>query len=411
MGRAPGTRRQAAVSGWAVLLFGIVAAFPAQGGEGTESLRTRYPIVLSHHWSGSADRSFLGDEWDGRAFNAWGIVDVLRDHGAVVYLPDKVPFASHEDRGRLLYRRCEGDTLAEKLCMDDDAVTVDGVEWILMDYCSNPELRHPDYADFADCIERVQINIICHSQGCPDSRYMIAAVTNRLSGRPMHEHVASWSSLAGANKGTALADRLLAVKGERPPPGGREVPLLLRLLGYGSEGTLTPEVYDSVVALTRKYMTQTTDMDCNPRREDCPPSFNQLYPNHPDIYYQSFSGRIEWLHACYRSLLPLWAMLWAFEGPNDGHISVESQRFVTAGDSPDDPPTFVEDRGLVTGESDRWLVPHPGISHMGLSTSRVPGMGGAEAACTRSGRDAVVYRFSREQFFIDLVAELRDMGF
>jgi len=397
------------IIGLAVIL--AAALLPVARASADDSLRTRYPIVLSHHWSGSAETSFLGEEWDGGRFNTGGVQEDLRAHGAIVYLPDKVPFASHEDRGRLLYRRCAGDTLAEKLCEEGEGVTVDGVELILLDYCGDPAKRHPDYADFDDCIQRVKINIICHSQGCPDSRYMIAAVTNRLSGRPMHEHVASWTSMAGANKGTALADRLLAVMGERPPPGGGEVPRMLRWMGSSLDGVLTQEVYDSVVALTRKYMTQTTDMDCDPRRGECPPSFNQLYPNHPDIYYQSFSCKINWLHPCYSGLRMLWGLLWVLEGPNDSYISVDSQRFTTAGNSPDDPPTFVVDRGIVTGESDRWLVPHPGISHMGFSTSRVPGMGGPDAACTRSGGDADAYHFSRLQLYKDIVAELKDMGY
>ena len=367
----------------------------------SHDLRTRYPIVLSHHWSGTADTAFLGDEWDGESFNTGGVKEALEARGAVVYLPDKVPFASHEDRGRLLYRRCEGDTLPEKLCEGEDAVTVDGVEWILLDYCGDADKRHPEYADFGDCIERVKINIICHSQGCPDSRYMIAAVTNRLSGRSMHEHVASWTSMAGANKGTALADWLLSLLGDRPPEGGATTPRGAGLLGYELEDGLTREVYDSVVALTRKYMTRTTDMDCNPRWSDCPPSFNQLYPNHPDVYYQTYSARVRRLHASHAELGFLWAFLWVFEGPNDAYISLDSQRFTTAGPGRDQPPTFVVDRGVITGESTRWWASHPGIAHMGFSTSRVAGL----------GPDAEHYQYSRVGMYEEIVADLKAMGY
>src|SRR3546814_10805450 len=68
------------------------------------------------------------------------------------------------------------------------------------------EMRISDWSSDVCSSDLLQFNIICHSQGCPDSRYMLAAVRDEYTGEPMYRRVASWTSMAGANKGTARSE-------------------------------------------------------------------------------------------------------------------------------------------------------------------------------------------------------------
>ena len=398
---------------FAVSLGVVALASSSAGAEGGQGSATRYPIVLSHHWSGTAYAAFRGNQYtpnvpEGeRPFPAWGVKHALERDGAVVYQPDKLDFGSNENRGRLLYRKCAGATLSDKLCQGQNPQAVDGVELAMLDYCGDPAKHRGQYPSIAACLRDVKINVICHSQGCPDSRYMINAMTNRLSGRPMHEHVASWTSIAGANKGTAIADVALGcTDGQCGPDYVAALDYLCAGLGLCSSA---PGFHDSVVALSRKYMTQTMDMSCNPATSTCPPSFNRAYPNPPNVYWQSYSGYIRWAHSCYSDHQAGWLLVGAYEGLNDGYISLESQRFLTAGPSASDPPTRVHDRGIVTGTPRVFGLVHPGISHMGFSNNLVPGLPGVD--CPGVGNDEAGYAWDREAFYVNVARDLRAMGF
>src|SRR3546814_16101940 len=96
------------------------------------------------------------------------------------------------------------------------------------------EMRISDWSSDVCSSDLLQFNIICHSQGCPDSRYMLAAVRDEYTGEPMYRRVASWTSMAGANKGTAVAAFYLKLTGACLLPGCRS-PVLDALLGaYGA---------------------------------------------------------------------------------------------------------------------------------------------------------------------------------
>ncbi|MFM2415420.1 MAG: hypothetical protein RL385_143 [Pseudomonadota bacterium] len=401
--------------------------------QNSDASRTRYPIVLSHHWSGTASTSFRGDTWDGSDFNAYGIKTALEREGATVYQPDKIPFADHLVRGQLLYKRCAlskplpaKPTLAQQKTAMDDALClngtprVDGVEKAMADFCASPVTRGTAYASEADCIQNIKVNIICHSQGCPDSRYMVSALTNRLSGKPMADHVASWTSLAGANKGTALADTALSAVGCMGSCDNSLVASVLNQLGLdvvqnqGSSLFYAPYVLQSVRALTRKYMTQTMDTGCDPVWQKCAPSFNEKYPNSPKVFYQSYSFKIDRLDPCDKAYDLRWAALFLLEGSNDGLISVESQRFTTTGygaASGANKPTGVLDRGLTMGTS-TGSKSYPGMAHMAMSTHPAAGLPGpACAQATASNPDMGDYHFSREALYKQIVAGLKSRGF
>ncbi|MDY6921238.1 MAG: hypothetical protein SV765_13615 [Pseudomonadota bacterium] len=393
-----------------LLIMGLVATSVST--LAGDAAATRWPIVLSHHWSESAAKAFAGTEWGPDGYTPMGVKQALEAEGAVVYQPDKVPFGANEVRGRLLYKKCAGRTLTDMLCEGENPQVIDGVLPAMEGYCSDPNQGLAQFPSAAQCLREVKINIICHSQGCPDSRYMIAAIQNELSGKPMHQHVASWTSVAGINKGTPLADLWLGLvpRCSWPDckPGLLEASLAID--GFFETGYWLEGGHESVVALSRKYMTRTMDIWCNPRREECPPSFNQAYPNHPDIYYQSYSSYLSWIHSCYADKhLQGWFLVGLLEGRNDGWVSLDSQRFLTAGDQPDAPPTYVVDRGIVRGTSNWFWLPHPGISHMGFTNDKVPGLG--ERDCLGFAYDPDVFHWDREAFYLDVVKDLKAMGY
>lgn len=390
---------------------------PPPDGSG-KSLATRWPIVLSHPFSATAGTSFRGDALDASGnFDAYGVKRALEAGGAVVYQPDKLAYASHETRGQLLYKKCAGTTLDELLCKGANPVEVDGIHLATRQYCGDPALRaRSGFATEDDCRRGLQFNIICHSQGCPDSRYMLAAVRNEYSGELMYKHVASWTSMAGANKGTAEADWILELTASCVTPGCRSplIDLLLAADSLRQNGALVINGSESAVALSRKYMLETTDMDCTPSEDHrCPPSFNQRYPlpvdpAHP-VYYQTFSSRIEDIdHPCYQGKKMVWQVVEDREGPNDGNISVESQKFTTYGADGSGGTTPVIAR-WISGTSLDPAHPHPGLNHMAYSDSRVPGMNDGQLSC--NGEDNSMYRFSRVALYRDIVAELAGWGY
>ncbi len=383
---------------------------------GAPSLTTRWPIVLSHPWSNTASSSFLGEQQDALGeFDAYGVKAALEARGAVVYQPDKLAYASHETRGQLLYKKCAGATVSERLCQGSDPVVVDGIHLATLDYCSQPELRaRHGYSDEQSCQRGLQFNVICHSQGCPDSRYMLAAVRNDFSGELMYKHVASWTSLVGANKGTAQADWVQEMLVACLTPGCKSAVLdaAFAVDSFSKNETLVTDGGESVIALTRKYMLETTDMDCTPGRGvPCAPSFNQLYPlpddpQHP-VLYQTFSTQInDVTHPCFAENRLWWEVVQAREGANDGNISVDSQQFTTYGSGSTGGSTPVIARWIM-GTSDDPSRPHPGLNHMAFSSSKVPGMKGVSCA----GEDNSMFHFSRIAFFEQIVGELVQWGY
>lgn len=382
-----------------------------------QSVATRWPIVFSHPFSETAEQAFRGDSTNAAADgDAYGVKKMLEAGGAVVYQPDKLAFASNETRGQLLYRRCAGATLAEVLCTGNDPVEVDGIHLAIGQYCADPALRARNgYADEDQCHHQLQFNLICHSQGCPDSRYMLTAVRDEYTGEPVYRRIASWTSMAGANKGTAAADFYLKISGACLTPGCHSPVLdaLLGAIGAYQNQALLFNSSESVIALSRKYMLDTTDMDCDPASRDCPPSFNQRYPlpvdpQHP-VFYQTFSSQIDDIsHPCYRDSRMNWQIVIDGEGANDGYISVDSQKFTTYGRDGSGGATPVVAR-WVTGNSIDPAHPHPGLDHMAYGHSEVPGMDQGRMSC--AGEDNSRYRFSRVQLYRDIVAELVVRGY
>ena len=389
---------------------------PADGSD--KSLATRWPIVFSHAFSVTAEQSFQSDATEGGGGNeVFGVKKMLEAAGAVVYQPNKIAYGSSENRGKLLFRKCAGTLLDEMLCKGSNPVEIDGIHLEIQQYCADPALRGRNgFSSENECRQKLQFNIICHSQGCLDSRYMLAAVRDEYTGDLMYKRVASWTAIAGANKGTAQADAYLALTASCLSPGCKSplIDLALAVDSIRQNQAVILNGSDSAVALTRKYILITTDMNCTPGESTtCAPSFNQLYPlpvdrAHP-VFYQTFTSQVFDIdHPCYTSKKANWQIVMDAEGPNDGNISVDSQRFITYGPGSTGGATPVLSR-WVNGTTLDPAHPHPGLEHMAYSDLKVPGMDRGRMSC--NGEDNSLFRFSRMNLYRDIVAELVERGF
>ncbi|HEV3443511.1 MAG TPA: hypothetical protein VG099_02655 [Gemmataceae bacterium] len=133
------------------------------------------------------------------------------------------------------------------------------------------------------------INVIAHSMGGLDARYMITHLG-------MAERVRSLTTIATPHRGTSLVDWFLTNYRQR-------VPLLLALeaIGFNVDGF----------------------SDCRPAacRE-----FNARTPDMPGVSYFSYGGEV----SVSRVTAPLrraWYLLSTLEGPNDGMVSLASSRW------------------------------------------------------------------------------------
>jgi triacylglycerol lipase len=133
------------------------------------------------------------------------------------------------------------------------------------------------------------VNIIAHSMGGLDARYLIA----RLG---MADHVKSLTTISTPHRGTYLADWILDNFHQR-------LPLLLALESFG--------------------VNIDGFRDC--RLAACA-AFNEKTPNHPDVRYFSYGASVP-LSKLTPVLRRAWNLLKAVEGDNDGMVSVASARW------------------------------------------------------------------------------------
>jgi triacylglycerol lipase len=133
------------------------------------------------------------------------------------------------------------------------------------------------------------VNIIAHSMGGLDARYMITHLG-------MVDRVRSLTTIAAPHRGTVLADWFMTNFQKR-------VPLVRALEALGA--------------------TVAGFADC------CPAAcaeFNKKTPDSPRVTYFSYGGEVSFARVS-PMLRRAWNMLTAMEGANDGMISVASSRW------------------------------------------------------------------------------------
>jgi triacylglycerol lipase len=180
-----------------------------------------YPIVLAHGFSGFHNI--------GPLTYFYGVQDALSKDGHQVFDTRVDPYNSSEARGAELLAQVQsilGDTSSEK------------------------------------------VNLICHSQGSLDCRY----VANKIG-----KQIGAVIMVAGVNRGDYVAD---VASGAVQGPAGDAVQLLLTLFG---DGVLDPGGNPNTDA--KAAIAQLTTAGCD--------AFNAKYPDDPGVAYFSIAGRSE----------------------------------------------------------------------------------------------------------------------
>jgi len=241
----------------AVLYSAGIFAVPASaGGEdhiaGTGSAATKYPIVLVHG-AGFRDATFRIGYW-GR------IPATLEARGARIFFGGTDGWGSIESNAAMLKET---------------------IECVLAETGSE------------------KVNIIAHSKGGVDARYMISAMG-------MADQVASLTTISTPHHGSETLDKIIGVPDCLYKGASWVMDGIFRVF-IGDEA---PDFYNGSKSLATEYMKD----------------FNIMHPDDPGVYYQSFGAALTVLGG---SILLSWTAypIERIEGENDGLVAVNSAKW------------------------------------------------------------------------------------
>ncbi len=261
--------------------------------------KTRYPLLLVH---GVGFRDF-------HYFNYWGrIPRELKRNGAQVYYGHQEAWGTIEENAKILQGKIR------EICKETGAP---------------------------------KVNIIAHSKGGLDSRYLICGLS-------MAPYVASLTTINTPHRGSALVDFLMKLPDGVYRRACRGIDRY-----FGVLGDKTPNAYVASRQLSCGYAAE----------------FNKKYPDDKRVYYQSYASRMKNGFSSKLFCIPYW-ILKRLDSPGDGLVTVESARWANF-------------QGVV---SSRYLR---GITHgdmIDLTREDYPG-------------------FDVLEFYIQLVKKLGEMGF
>lgn len=261
--------------------------------------RTKYPLLLVH---GVGFRDF-------HYFNYWGrIPRELKKNGAQVYYGHQEAWGTVEDNGKILREK-------------------------ILEICRETGAE--------------KVNIIAHSKGGLDSRYLI-------SGLSMAPYVATLTTINTPHRGSALVECLMKL----PESLYRRICRMIDRYFYRL-GDKNPDAYRASRQLSCRYAEE----------------FNQKYPDVPGVYYQSYASLMKHGFSSKLLCIPYWVLAFC-DAPNDGLVTEQSARWANF-------------RGTV---KNRYLR---GISH------------GDMIDLTREDYRG----FDVMEFYVHLVEELKEKGF
>ncbi|KGO53855.1 Arrestin-like, N-terminal [Penicillium expansum] len=209
----------------------------------------KYPVVLAHGLLGFDELRLAGPYLPGVQY--WrGIKEALTARGIEVITATVPPSSSIEARAEQLARNIEAGAQGK------------------------------------------DVNIIAHSMGGLDSRYMISHI------RPEKFKVVSLTTIASPHRGSSVADYVF------DQIGADRLPQI-----YYALNRLKVET-GAFSQLTRKYMTET---------------FNPNTPDMDDVRYFSYGAAVE--PSIWSAFRLSHRVLAEIEGPNDGLVSVSSSRW------------------------------------------------------------------------------------
>lgn len=192
-----------------------------------------------------------------------------------------------------------------------------------------------------------KVNIIAHSKGGVDARYLISALD-------MGQYVASLTTLNAPHRGSKLCDFLTSL----PRPVCKVISKAINH-HFRIIGDKNPDAFTSGYQISEEYMRH----------------FNEQYTDDPRVYYQSYTSLMSSAFSSKLLLIP-YLLLKTLDGPNDGMVTPESAKWGNF-------------RTLITTSTLR------GVSH------------GDIIDLTRED----LREFDVIQFYIQLVAELKEMGY
>jgi len=239
--------------------------------------KTKYPIILIH-----------GIAWkDMKIAEYWfKIPEYLRERGATVFVTNQDAWNSHTERAKQLAIEI-GDFIYKQKCD--------------------------------------KVNLVCHSQGSLDARWLIEKLDMKNKDGiqiPAKQLIASYTSIAGVHRGSKIADIII----DHLPKPIR--PKLVKGLNKVAASILhdkNPNAWEAVKELGTQYMNETFNKEC-PIVDDS----NNGYKD--NIYYQSYMTRIRtgiFFSFCPadRFIFPTWLIMKHLDGENDGVVSTISAKF------------------------------------------------------------------------------------
>jgi triacylglycerol lipase len=240
----------------------------------------RYPVVLAHGLLGFDELRVAGPLLPGVHY--WrGITEALRHAGVSVFTTSVPASASIEERATVLR-----DEIIIKL---RTATTLESSG----ESSSNADDAVNGVRDAADAKHANGINIIAHSMGGLDARYMISRLSCPVP-------VRSLTTIATPHRGSAVADYVFQQVGKRNVP---RVYRAMEAMGLEIGG---------FNQLTRAYMNQ---------------EFNPATPDQDGVRYFSYGAAIKTKPHWWSMFRQPHRILMETEGPNDGLVSVESSRW------------------------------------------------------------------------------------
>lgn len=219
--------------------------------DGTLICATKYPIIMLH---GIGFR-------DLKYFNYWGrIPKELVRNGAIVYYGHQEAWGTIEDNALAIRDKIK-EVLAENRCD--------------------------------------KVNIIAHSKGGLDARYVISALH-------MEQQVASLTTVSTPHQGSELINLL----SQLPDSLYRKISSLFDR-SYRKFGDQHPNCYHASKQLAPSYCGH----------------FNEICPNAPEVYYQSYASQMKGFTADWMLCIPHLLMRLAGAPQNDGLVSVTSAKW------------------------------------------------------------------------------------
>ncbi|MFZ5985871.1 MAG: esterase/lipase family protein [Bacillota bacterium] len=143
-----------------------------------------------------------------------------------------------------------------------------------------------------------KVNIIAHSKGGLDARYMISKLE-------MGSYVASLTTISTPHRGSKIIDIIYCIPKGIFKALGNFIDWYIRLLGDKN-----PDVFTAVRQLSTDYCKE----------------FNEEVKDSEQVYYQSYATLMNNIFSDYILTIPCF-LLWLIDGKNDGLVSVESAKW------------------------------------------------------------------------------------